>query len=192
LNESEEGAESDFRNGQQLFWPCRERFGTYPCSSLGFVFKVSLKRAEARACSSETTSIVSPYQPSAGVIDLIEVNCASTSPRRKVRCHCFGSPAVAFSASSISSATYASSRAIPRISARIGDAYSLRLMVRLKPYSRLCITGPGQGRCAYSLRLRRTHDGQVQPLKCALRRAKSSSHQLAREGQGNCQASHAC
>src|SRR6202035_2250089 len=54
----------------------------------------------------------------------------------------------------------ASSRAIPRISARIGDAYSLRLMVRLKPYRRLCITGPGQGPCAYSLRLRRTHDGQ--------------------------------
>jgi hypothetical protein len=94
------------------------------------------------------------------VIDLIEVNCASTSPRRKVRCHCFGSPAVAFSASSSSSAIYASSRAIPRISARIGDTYSLRLMVRLKPYSRLCITGPGQGRCAYSRRLRRTHDGQ--------------------------------
>ena len=87
LNESEKGAESDFRNGQQLFWPCREQFGTYPCSSLEFVFKVSLKRAEARACSSETTSIVSPYQPSADVIDLIEVNCASTSPRRKVRYH---------------------------------------------------------------------------------------------------------
>jgi hypothetical protein len=124
--------------------------------------------AMRRACSSETTSIVSPYQPSADVIDLIEVNCASTSPRRKVRCHCFGSPVVAFSASSISSATYASSRARRRISARTGAAYSLRLMVRLKPYSRLCITGPGQGRCAYSLRLRRTHDGQETSRSCLL------------------------
>jgi hypothetical protein len=57
----------------------------------------------------------------------------------------------------------------------------LRLTVRSKPYSRRCITGPGQGHCAYSLRLRRTHDGQEQPLECALRRAKSRS-----------QASHAC
>jgi hypothetical protein len=54
------------------------RFGTCPCSGLGFVFKVPLKSAEARACSSETTGIASLYRPSAGVIDLIGANCAAT------------------------------------------------------------------------------------------------------------------
>jgi hypothetical protein len=168
-----------------------ERCARHPLEIIPRSQVVDAAGTVALACSSETTGIASLYRPS-GVIDLIGANCASTSPRRKVRYHCFGSPVVAFSASSISSATYACSRAIPRISARTGAAYSLRLTVRLKPYSRRCITGPDQGHCAYSLRLRRTHDDQERPLKCALRRAKSSSHHLAREGQGNCQASHAC
>jgi hypothetical protein len=53
-----------------------------------------------------------------------------------------------------------------------------RSVVRFKLYSRRCITGPGQGHCAYSLRLRRTHDGQEQPLKCALSPGARRSRQL--------------
>ena len=111
-------------------------FGICLCFGSGFAFKDWLNHAVARACSLETTNIVSRYQPSAGATDSTVESCVSTWPRCKAGPRCFCLPAVAFSAFSISNATCAFSRAIPPISARAAAGCSSPLTVRLKPCGR--------------------------------------------------------
>src|ERR1700724_1991353 len=76
-------------------------FGICLCFGSGFAFKDWLNHAVARACSLETTNIVSRYQPSAGATDSTVESCVSTWPRCKAGPRCFCLPAVAFSAFSI-------------------------------------------------------------------------------------------